>query len=809
MLRVTFGFAGIKWGRGWQGILLAVASLFILLTACAKGAPEPQVPTPSSIPTATATLAPGVDKKTPEPQSLTLLQGLLTDYASPYTSAYTDAKPSDVLFTLTIDGSSREVSFPSAYPGRVVVRVSPGTAVSAMNKLVEGLGGHIVAQIPAAGLYWVQVQAGAEAGFISAVGSQVLRAYPDFVEVPRDTVPAEGTGDLPSTTSRFQVDFFRKPICILNCDPSDIGTRVYLTPEMEPTTNALKAGTHGDLVQYLSRNEGQQPTKEVLGIDVGLVGSPGEYKIISVAKALWAAEKQEGVTTINLSMGPPEHKDPKVKADLERINLENLLTVLEAAGRAGDKAMIIQAAGNEAFNMTGVMGAVQSHPKRDNLLLVGSIDEDDNIDSQSNYSIDVKDMLYVPSTRRFFHPDCPQDGCVLGGTSFAAPQVEYLVNAISKQRPDLTPTQIRQTLSDAAVSPRMEVTTANGTKMLVPVIEDPYSPDTLKVALEVAGQKFPSKSTPTPIPTRQPTPTPSPTPRLESTIEPARNLTGTWRGGLNLVKADDQDCDWSGSLVLNIQQSGSTLTGTGQATFSKGVPLMEGVDCPTDASPIPLTLTGTVSSSRVQINAGEGVDLTGSFTADLMSGTLTWSPDFKGCFQASRAGAGIPDCGNPFVKPTPTPAPTRTPTPTPSPTPTPTPTVVPTPTIAAAADVTSVSCVVSSKKDVFESANNRTVTYVTWQINAAGTATGAENTRVLIRVTWDTWTLNSGSWLPNDGVSTGGRGRYPGIRRQPGQSQTTTWSLSGTWADSYSYKGPFTITVTTDWGGSGKATCQS
>ena len=138
------------------------------------------------------------------------------------------------------------------------------------------------------------------------------------------------------------------------------------------------------------------------------------------------------------------------------------------------------------------------------------------------------------------------------------------------------------------------------------------------------------------------------------------------------------------------------------------------------------------------------------------------------------------------------------------PAPMPTPTIIPT-----TADVTSVSCTVASKRTMFESANNRNVTYVTWKLDVTGNATGSENTRILINITWDTWTINSGSWSVNEGVSTGGRGRYPGIRRQPGQPQTTNWSLSGTWADSYSYKGPFTISVRTDvMGRSAQATCQ-
>lgn len=43
------------------------------------------------------------------------------------------------------------------------------------------------------GMLGCAVQSGGEADFIAAVGSQVLRAYPDFMEMTRDTVPAEGS----------------------------------------------------------------------------------------------------------------------------------------------------------------------------------------------------------------------------------------------------------------------------------------------------------------------------------------------------------------------------------------------------------------------------------------------------------------------------------------------------------------------------------------------------------------------------------------------------------------------------------------
>jgi len=157
------------------------------------------------------------------------------------------------------------------------------------------------------------------------------------------------------------------------------------------------------------------------------------------------------------------------------------------------------------------------------------------------------------------------------------------------------------------------------------------------------------------------------------------------------------------------------------------------------------------------------------------------------------------------------------PTPTPRPSPTPIPTLTPTPPqVATTATVTSVTCTATSSRTQFDSANNQTLTYVTWQITATGTATGPANTRILITHPMDTWTLTPGSWSANDGVASGGRGRTPGVRREGGQPESTTWTLTGPYAPSSSYSatrfggsGPFTVRITTDFGGgSGQATCR-
>ncbi len=120
-----------------------------------------------------------------------------------------------------------------------------------------------------------------------------------------------------------------------------------------------------------------------------------------------------------------------------------------------------------------------------------------------------------------------------------------------------------------------------------------------------------------------------------------------------------------------------------------------------------------------------------------------------------------------------------------------TPTPEPTPTqITPTAEITSTSCTEVSRKTVFDSANNRNLEYIDWEFRATGTATSYENYRLPIEglQVGGTWTLNSGDWSAADGVSTGpGGSRVPGIIRNPGQPETTTWSITILFTPSYSY----------------------
>ncbi|MBI4216019.1 MAG: S8 family serine peptidase [Chloroflexi bacterium] len=255
--------------------------------------------------------------------------------------------------------------------------------------------------------------------------------------------------------------------------------------------------------------------------------------------------------------------------------------------------------------------------------------------------------------------------------------------------------------------------------------------------------------------------------------------------------------DWDQSAVALARRLSREVTGHGVATLQLDPPSL------------------TIQQGKNQVLRPIVKETGGAAIDDVPSAAYAWSSSTTAVATVDRSGfvdgksAGMATITASIDGFKATASVTVLPPPTPTPTPRPTP-------IPITTNVTSVTCTVASTRDEFQSSNNQTVTYVTWNINAAGNATAPENQRILIRNVMDTWTLNSGSWSANDGVSTGGRSRTPGILRQPGQPQTTTWSLSGTYQPSSAYSatrfggtGPFTISVTTDWGsGSGQATCQ-
>ncbi|MCK4670225.1 MAG: hypothetical protein KAT43_03400 [Nanoarchaeota archaeon] len=138
-------------------------------------------------------------------------------------------------------------------------------------------------------------------------------------------------------------------------------------------------------------------------------------------------------------------------------------------------------------------------------------------------------------------------------------------------------------------------------------------------------------------------PEPAPQPRMTSTIAPARDLTGTWKGSITFTNnCANPACRYIGkvnppSIIMNLQQNGNNVAGNVILDFANFEieELVEGMGCDTFAqmvdqgARIPSPVAGTVSSSKFTFT-----DVGGNFwelmlTTDLMQGTI--KNDAPGC----------------------------------------------------------------------------------------------------------------------------------------------------------------------------------
>lgn len=139
-------------------------------------------------------------------------------------------------------------------------------------------------------------------------------------------------------------------------------------------------------------------------------------------------------------------------------------------------------------------------------------------------------------------------------------------------------------------------------------------------------------------------------PSLTATISPARDLTATWRGG---IAADGYIsgvlyCKWTGSIVLDLKQEGSGLTGTADITWLTFALQQPYGTC--QLAPQRYGVTGTVSASAATFTFDGAEELgvaRGSFVTDLAYVTFSGTGDIRsqGCIQVSRVGVGaLPSC---------------------------------------------------------------------------------------------------------------------------------------------------------------------
>lgn len=436
--------------------------------------------------------------------------------AWPLKDAAWDLDAPGTVETITWQNSLGQTIQSEALSGEVQIVVNPWkTSLARVEKMVSAHGGTLFAQLPAAGLYWANVPAGEEAEFISVLAGPAISAFPNLVtglraqaiatnwaEVDSAVIPGlggMGTGNIDLEGLESAMDVSGAGDYILKLPNGNLA--IDANGHFIETTDPSKGATHTDVVNYYRSAGGNlyqiDPTITEANSTVAIPTTSGPSTvcdITSMAAVIQRASELGDTATINFSWGNAEYKPwaPGAPAGYETYNqanaavyLASMQGMLESHVKGAADALIVQAAGNAATDLSSALfSGLNLHPTAAGQIIeVGALDGAGNIASYSNYSSTAGTMIYVPVT------DITDQGRGVVGTSFAAPQLQYLVYQIRKNRPDLTPDQIREILFDPSVSPLQTVPRPNapvGETMTVPVIENPYDPAVLQAALAVA-----------------------------------------------------------------------------------------------------------------------------------------------------------------------------------------------------------------------------------------------------------------------------------------------------------------------------------
>jgi hypothetical protein len=400
-----------------------------------------------------------------------------------------------------------------AVSGEVALLIDPlRNSADAVAAMVTQHGGTVFAQLPAVGLYWARVQPGGEGSFIAAVRSSVDDAFPNLMRVSHELTPPLHFSDsgqsapLPVSSGNLILDDFRTPMC-LNCDadgnPPNGQAPIYLLKDADgnlirdingnfvETNDPTMAAAHGDVTNFFRTTAcGVDDPGASSHID-GLQDPSLASDFVSFAGMIAGADSLGTPAIINYSAGPDDSNLPS--GSVQSVNqgfIESFAGLLNSNVSGADNALLVQAASNTGTDYGSILVEEQTlHPTASKQIIeVGSLDARGQITVGTAYSTTPGTMIYVPVTAMTDH------GHAILGNSFAAPQIQCLVNKLHEARPDLTPDQLQQVLFDSSVAPMRSVQQPDapiGQTMMVPSITDPYSPTVLAAAVNVANMKFP------------------------------------------------------------------------------------------------------------------------------------------------------------------------------------------------------------------------------------------------------------------------------------------------------------------------------
>ena len=104
----------------------------------------------------------------------------------------------------------------------------------------------------------------------------------------------------------------------------------------------------------------------------------------------------------------------------------------------------------------------------------------------------------------------------------------------------------------------------------------------------------------------------------DQTITSSRDLNGVWQGHSIAFTDRAFDCSYTGDMTLNLVHNGNNL----QGNYNLIVRSAQGNNCVRIGSELGYVVSGTVSSSAIDLSVDNTDSLVGSFTTDLM--TLRW-----------------------------------------------------------------------------------------------------------------------------------------------------------------------------------------
>lgn len=362
-------------------------------------------------------------------------------------------------------------TFP-AYEGLVKVLTRDGVTGREMKFMATELGAEkIIGQIPSAGIYLIQVKPGYESEFISVMLSRtpVADAYPAFRL---------------SLQSLVIIDNFQD--------------KKY----------------HGQAVEYYA--SGKQKISSDAELNNCLkIKRCVQHTWFGPAQSIYHAltdwkKANDPYHLFNISLGPNSEDQNGKKISSDIIGMMNVKLLKEYLAVLKDKknkeeagkSVLILSSGNENLNLDNALndltsenqltgGKTEAEENRqalNRIILVGALNEKGSeIAGYSNYSAgNQQNIIYVPV-----------DGKVEGmeekmfGTSFAAPQVAYLVDKILEKYPQLAkePEKIKNILFSSEVSENDE-TFIKKERSVYRFIKNPYSLNTLSNALDTARKQL-------------------------------------------------------------------------------------------------------------------------------------------------------------------------------------------------------------------------------------------------------------------------------------------------------------------------------